>query len=257
MRVNARLFTAPTIDASLGVSMVGGVKALILLLVVVCVGCADPNEKANELFVEAVQLIASGDEQTGEASIKDYEQGLANIQTIIADYSESDLAVKLISGETLFTGKSLKEIKERVKELKRVAAEIARAVADPIVEAEIRKAIYKPKDELTKADLEKVTELNLQNNKLTDVSGLEKLTQLKKLYLDNNKLNEFPKGLEKLTQLTRLSLGNNQLSDVKGLEKLTKIKFLYLTNNPDLTKAQIDELQKALPKCEIISDPKK
>ena len=57
-------------------------------------GCGgNPNEKTNELFVEAVQLIGSAEEQTGEATIKDYEQGLANIQTIIDDYSESDLAV--------------------------------------------------------------------------------------------------------------------------------------------------------------------
>ena len=35
------------------------------------------------------------------------------------------------------------------------------------------------------------------------------------------------------------------------LERLTQLKLLNLSNNPDLTKAQIAELQKALPKCEI------
>ena len=44
---------------------------------------------------------------------------------------------------------------------------------------------------------------------------------------------------------------------MKGLENLTQLKYLHLTGNPDLTKAQIDELQKALPKCKIISNPKK
>ena len=42
---------------------------------------------------------------------------------------------------------------------------------------------------------------------------------------------------------------------MKGLEKLTKLDALWLTNNPDLTKAQIAELQKALPKCVIESNP--
>ena len=65
------------------------------------------------------------------------------------------------------------------------------------------------------------------------------------------------KGLEKLTKLRGLSLGNNKLTDVKGLEKLTQLKKLSLQGNPDLTKAQIDELKKALPKCRIISNPKK
>ncbi|SVB94223.1 uncharacterized protein METZ01_LOCUS247077, partial [marine metagenome] len=40
-----------------------------------------------------------------------------------------------------------------------------------------------------------------------------------------------------------------------GLEKLTQLKFLFLDPSPDLTKAQIDELKKALPKCLILSNP--
>ena len=58
-------------------------------------------------------------------------------------------------------------------------------------------------------------------------------------------------------QLRELSLYSNQLTDVKGLEKLTKLERLFLVNNPDLTKAQIDQLQKALPKCKIGHNTKK
>ena len=65
------------------------------------------------------------------------------------------------------------------------------------------------------------------------------------------------KGLEKLTQLKELYLNNNQLTSAKGLEKLTQLEGLVLGDNPDLTKAQIDELQKALPKCDIRSNPTK
>jgi Leucine-rich repeat (LRR) protein len=81
-----------------------------------------------------------------------------------------------------------------------------------VIEAAIRKAAKKPTGELTKADLEKVTVLELYENQLTDVKGLEKLTQLERLSLDDN---------------------------------------------PDLTKSQIAELQKALPKCDISSNPTK
>ena len=35
----------------------------------------------------------------------------------------------------------------------------------------------------------------------------------------------------------------------------TKLEKLNLKNNPELTKAQIAELQKALPKCNISSNP--
>ena len=106
-----------------------------------------------------------------------------------------------------------------------------------IIEAVIRKAANKPTGELTKADLEKVTKLesfSLYNKQLT--SG---------------------EGLENLTHLTRLNLQGNKLSDVKGLEKLTQLNELRLNDNPDLTKAQIAELQKVLPKYDIFSNPKK
>jgi Leucine-rich repeat (LRR) protein len=140
------------------------------------------------------------------------------------------------------------------------------------IEKAIRYQLKKPTGEIIKADLEKVTDLNLRDNKLTDVKGLEnltqltmlalwvnqlsdvkgleKLTKLEILYLSENQLTDV-KGLEKLTQLRELLLASNQLTDVKGLEKLTQLKVLNLRKNPSLTKAQIDELQKALPKCLI------
>jgi hypothetical protein len=52
-------------------------------------------------------------------------------------------------------------------------------------------------------------------------------------------------------------LGNYQLTDVKGLEKLTQLRALVLQNKFDLTKAQIDPLKKALPKCKIQHNAKK
>ena len=199
------------------------------------------------------------------------------------------------------------------------AAPLTKEESAKVIEVAIRKRIKKPVGELTEADLEKMTSLNLRvdqltdvrslkkltklkhldleenklssvngledlkqltqlylsSNQLTDVKGLENLTQLKTLHLINNQLTDVKglenltkltdlklsnnkltsvKGLEDLKQLTGLHLSNNQLSDVKGLELLTQLIFLYLNDNPNLTKAQIDELKKALPKCRIFSD---
>jgi len=104
-------------------------KSLLTVLLVLCLwlcGCSgDPNERANELYVEAVKLISSAEEKTGIEAIKDYEQALANLQKIVNDYSKSDLAVKLVSDQTLFTGKSMADIKNRIAELKKL--EIAAA----------------------------------------------------------------------------------------------------------------------------------
>jgi Leucine-rich repeat (LRR) protein len=98
------------------------------------------------------------------------------------------------------------------KSAKAKAAAEAKEESAKVIEATIRLRAKKPTGELTKADLEKIT---------------------------------------------RFYLENNQLTDVKGLEKLTQLKMLRLQGNPDLTKAQITELQKALPKCTILSNPTK
>jgi hypothetical protein len=110
-----------------------------------------------------------------------------------------------------------------------VEAKVAAKANWKVIERAVRKELKKPTDELTKADLEGVTRLILSENKLTEV----------------------PKGLEKLTQLKKLHLNGNHLTDVKVLENLTRLTYLDLRNNPDLTKAQIADLQKALSKCNI------
>ena len=134
------------------------------------------------------------------------------------------------------------------------ATPLSKEESAKVIEEAIRKAARKPTGELTKADLEKVTELDLRHKGLTSVEGLEKLRQLEKLILSGNQLTDV-KGLEKLTQLKSLYLLSNQLTEVKGLEKLTQLKSLFLIHNPELTKAQIDQLQKALPKCWIRIKP--
>ena len=129
-------------------------------------------------------------------------------------------------------------------------------ITDPIVEKAIREELKKPTGELTEADLEKVTRLALIRKQLTEVpKGLEKLNQLTYLNLYDNQLTDV-KGLEKLTKLKWLDLAGNKLTELpKGLEKLTQLTRLSLRDNPDLTKAQIDELRKALPKCRISPRP--
>ena len=52
-------------------------------------------------------------------------------------------------------------------------------------------------------------------------------------------------------KVVTLKLGDKQLTDVTELEKLTRLQIVDLYFNPDLTKDQIDQLQKALPNCKI------
>ena len=150
-----------------------------------------------------------------------------------------------------------KEATERETKNPELAPVFIVTIGNSIIEAAIRYELEKPTGDLTSADLGKVTKLTISVSKLTDVKDLENLTQLKELKVLDNKLTKVPAGLEKLTKLESLDLSVGKLTQVKGLEKLTQLKYLWITGNPDLTKAQIDQLQKALPKCFIHSNPTK
>ena len=108
-----------------------------------------------------------------------------------------------------------------------------------IIEAAIRKELNKPNGEITKADLWKVTRLNLSFTKTTDASLKE---------------------LAKLKNLTELGLAGTQIMDagfkMKMLTKLRKLSWLGLKDTR-VTRAGVAELQKMLPKCEIISNATK
>ncbi len=75
-----------------------------------------------------------------------------------------------------------------------------------------------------------ITELDLKNNKISDIKPLKYLTQLTSLNLGGNQISDL-KPLESLTNLTWLYLGFNQISDVTPLPSLTKLNWLYLNNN--------------------------
>jgi Leucine-rich repeat (LRR) protein len=146
------------------------------------------------------------------------------------------------------------------------------------IEAATRKVVNKPEGKLVQADRDRVTvidvrekkitdvgtlasfthleELDLGANQLTDVSGLKELTLLKKLNLGGNQLSSLD-GLEGLVNLEELHLNSNQLTDVTVLEGLKKLAVVNLHYNTNLTRSNIDKLQKALPKCKIMHSVEK
>jgi len=199
--------------------MVGGVKQLLLICaVVVCVGCGESEAgKATKLKAAAVSEAKA----TLETKVAALEAKVAAEANAVAWVSDSN---------------------------------------DPnnvTIEAAIRKSLKyigeSPTGELTQADLEKVTELELDRKQLTSVKGLEKLTQLESLHLPHNKLTDL-KGLENLTQLKELPLDDNQLTSVKGLEKLTQLEGLWLPRN-QLTDVKGLEKLTRLTELDLIDNP--
>jgi serine/threonine protein kinase len=99
------------------------------------------------------------------------------------------------------------------------------------------------------AELTNLKEISLYQNNISDISALEGLTDLEQLYLNENDISDIS-ALEGLTDLNWLNLSYNNISDVSALKGLTNLTTLHLYENP-LTKSQVDELEQALPNCDI------
>lgn len=256
-------------------------RLIISLLLVAVVGCEkseqaektssnEPNQQANKLFVEAVQLIKSAEFKSDEDAIKDYEQALSNIQRIIDDYSKSDLAVKLISGKAVLNDKTVSDIKVHVTQLKRQIEHEERVTEAAFLK--LRPRIARDDDgnlvslnyfgePIGDADLENInkltwlTVLDISRTKITDagLKHLRGLTKIETLYLHDTELTdtglEHLKGLKKLKTL---SLYDTQITDagLDHLKGLTNLTFLSL-GYTQITDTGAADLQKALPDCEI------
>ncbi len=98
-------------------------------------------------------------------------------------------------------------------------------------------------------NLTALTKLDLDNNQISDIAPLTSLTSLTVLDLYNNQISDIAP-LTSLTSLTVLDLDNNQISDITPLENLTGLKFLELRWN-NISPEDIESLKKALPYCSI------
>ncbi|MHA2086881.1 MAG: leucine-rich repeat domain-containing protein, partial [Promethearchaeota archaeon] len=79
-------------------------------------------------------------------------------------------------------------------------------------------------------------ELDLSQNRIKEISGLETLTNLRVLRLSSNYISEI-KGLENLESLEELYLDGNFINELKGLENLKYLGMLDLSSN-NLTESE-------------------
>ncbi len=73
-------------------------------------------------------------------------------------------------------------------------------------------------------------DLVLTRNKVKDLSGIEQINQLNKLFIGKNKIEDVT-SLAKMTQLTELDLPNNELKDITPLSSLVNLQKLDLEAN--------------------------
>lgn len=100
---------------------------------------------------------------------------------------------------------------------------------DTIVAA-IRERIRKPEGELTRADYNRVTFLNLSGKGLVDISPLRVLTKLRHLRLDYNDVADLSP-LANSVELEKLELTGNRLKSLAPVAKMTKLRWLTFARN--------------------------
>ncbi|KAI8961972.1 protein phosphatases PP1 regulatory subunit sds22 [Daldinia sp. FL1419] len=97
-------------------------------------------------------------------------------------------------------------------------------------------------------DLTKLTTLDLSFNKIKHIKHIEHLTELTDLFFVSNKISTID-GLSTLTKLRQLELGSNRIREIKNLDGLKSLEELWLAKN------KITELKGlgGLPKLRLLS----
>ena len=133
------------------------------------------------------------------------------------------------------------------------------------IEKAIRNALGKETGEITPADREQVTRLDLSNKDIVDVAPLADLKELEFLNLNGNLISDLkplaglkkltvlgltdnrvsdPSPIAGLTELRDLRLNGNRISDLEALATLTKMVLLQLDGNQITDLAPLDSLKK-------------
>ena len=68
-------------------------------------------------------------------------------------------------------------------------------------------------------------------NNISEINGLDKLSNLQDLYLSSNKITEI-KELDNNVNLKELYIGHNNITELKGMQNLTKLASLKLDGTP-------------------------
>ena len=110
------------------------------------------------------------------------------------------------------------------------------AIPDENLDAAIREALGEQEGELTCEDLASLETFDASGRQISDLTGIENLTNLAELNLRENVISDLTP-LANLTNLTRLVLAVNEITDLTPLENLTELTELNLAFNEitDLT----------------------
>ncbi|MDP4182703.1 MAG: DUF5050 domain-containing protein [Bacillota bacterium] len=148
-----------------------------------------------------------------------------------------DVPPKIINGRTLvptrFIAESLgTDVYWKAKE--KIVSIIPPKVikfTDANLEAGIRKALKKSTgSSITTTDVKNIKSLNLENQKISNIEGLQYFKALTELKLNQNDIKDITY-LGSLTNLSSLEIKKNEVKDISPLKNLTKLTTALLAEN--------------------------
>ncbi len=85
--------------------------------IVILTSCTTPDEAANQLFVEASNLVVTADEASQgnfSAALEHYKKALAKVEKISSKYSSSQLAVQIAQGNAKLGDYTISELRDEI-----------------------------------------------------------------------------------------------------------------------------------------------
>src|SRR3989344_5560226 len=109
-------------------------------------------------------------------------------------------------------------------------------IPDSNLKAALRQALCQPNGDITTADLATLTSLNLNEQGITDLTGLEHAVNLQYLDFYRNQVSDLTP-LARLVNLYYMYFDNTQVSDLTSLARLVNLRGLsfYYNQVSDLT----------------------
>lgn len=104
------------------------------------------------------------------------------------------------------------------------------SIKDKNLDAAIRAHIRKPNGEITLESLQNITELNLDNEKISHLDGIQYVVNLESLSLTGNNIEDI-EPLKNLIDLQSLTLNQNQIENIEPICYLKNLEILDLLDN--------------------------
>ncbi|PMC36589.1 hypothetical protein CJ195_14230 [Bacillus sp. UMB0899] len=172
-------------------------------------------------------------EYEGEEEVDEYQIKVdGKVATVSADehtYTVNDLTANTnYQVEILAFNSEGEQIGQATESFQTLSTAIGEKVVfnDPQLEKAIKNEFGLDRD-IVESDMKHLKELSLERKRITDLTGLEKATNLEYLYLSANKITNIEQ-LASLKNLEYLYLDRNPISDFSPLRELTNIISLGL-----------------------------